>query len=454
MPRDFPPIAEPAIKLVRSVSNTEPTLYQFGGLPRLPDNVEWPCDESGTSLHFFAEIDLSAVPRSMEQADQILDFPNLPETGTMFVFLALDGERNLNGLYSCAVRYTPDTVDRLPETPCPHDLPSMTKGEVSPIVSRTAAKSNQFLEREFRSPENYLSFRAENPLWRNMERDSLSPQEMYERDLAYAQQLNALNIEYPLPAPPEPADPRLERVPDLAREWFEQGGYEWTWSEVESWSADLVCEIYSFISDRICPSDLQRRMELYKLGKSIKLGAYRSTAFSWLQRRKLRPANEIDAKLQNLLFHACRQKGDVIPDAEKTDFLAFLSEIEGWKGDPTELRLKYTSERISKDDVRAVCVSVFENWAHAHLQVGEDRTPAVINFGEDDRAAQITQMFGLGYLMQNAAVEHEDKVLLLQITDVAGVKFSRIDGIYQIWIAHEALAAGHFEKAFGTMECT
>ena len=49
-------------------------------------------------------------------------------------------------------------------------------------------------------------------------------------------------------------------------------------------------------------------------------------------------------------------------------------------------------------------------------------------------------MFGAGYLIQHAAVEHEDKVLLFQISDACGVIFE--DGIVQIWITHEDLAAG------------
>ncbi len=74
------------------------------------------------------------------------------------------------------------------------------------------------------------------------------------------------------------------------------------------------------------------------------------------------------------------------------------------------------------------------------------------NFGDSSRVP--IQMFGAGYLMQHAAVEHADKVLLFQLSEGFGLPVKLHHGILQVWIAPEDLAAGRFDTAFSTAECT
>ena len=59
-------------------------------------------------------------------------------------------------------------------------------------------------------------------------------------------------------------------------------------------------------------------------------------------------------------------------------------------------------------------------------------------------------MFGFGECWQHATRDHHSDVLLMQIESVGGVIVN--DGIVQVWISHEDLAAGRFEKTFTTME--
>ena len=66
------------------------------------------------------------------------------------------------------------------------------------------------------------------------------------------------------------------------------------------------------------------------------------------------------------------------------------------------------------------------------------------------------QMFGYGYNLQNAAVEHIDDVLLLQLGDAFGtaIDFSGQGAVLQLWVSPEDLAAGRFYAVTATLECT
>ncbi|NNE87532.1 MAG: DUF1963 domain-containing protein [Silicimonas sp.] len=62
------------------------------------------------------------------------------------------------------------------------------------------------------------------------------------------------------------------------------------------------------------------------------------------------------------------------------------------------------------------------------------------------------QMVGLGYVIQSAPIDHEDKVLLLQVSNACGVNFGGYDMILQEWITYEDLAAGRFDRTISTLD--
>jgi hypothetical protein len=76
-------IRMPAIWFRRRVGGR--SLSKLGGLPTLPFGVEWPRQrQSGTPLHFLAQIDLSQLPRTpLESAPQA---PVFPAYGILFFF--------------------------------------------------------------------------------------------------------------------------------------------------------------------------------------------------------------------------------------------------------------------------------------------------------------------------------------------------------------------------------
>jgi uncharacterized protein YwqG len=87
-------VAKPAIGLTRiyPISNAKNQRSHIGGLPDLPDGMEWPRATDPASencpLHFMAQVDLAELPWR---------HPSLPAAGTLLFFAHFDGEMTWSG---------------------------------------------------------------------------------------------------------------------------------------------------------------------------------------------------------------------------------------------------------------------------------------------------------------------------------------------------------------------
>lgn len=167
----------------------------------------------------------------------------------------------------------------------------------------------------------------------------------------------------------------------------------------------------------------------------------------------------IDVQLCRWMGYARRMHRTAAPmgHEDKAAFVALLALIDrkARAGGSVNLRVLtlFREHRVRNYYVEQVMTDAFKEVARTlqHLHPERSLEPKH-DFGDADRAARVVQMFGAGYLMQHAAIEHEDKVLLFQISDACGIEFA--DGILQIWITHEDLAAGLFDRAVATFEMT
>ena len=106
--------------LMRPIPSTmatddEPVI--IGGLPRLPDDMDWPRQKDGTPTHFFAEFDLSRLKFHQNEHRT----PDFPDEGTLFVFIPL-GDRGFHTDYTAQVLYTAASTSDLPERRPPPDI--------------------------------------------------------------------------------------------------------------------------------------------------------------------------------------------------------------------------------------------------------------------------------------------------------------------------------------------
>ena len=462
MPRNPPPLAQPAITIAHEYLTevSEPQPIIFGGAPQLPAAIDWPEAPSGI-LHFFAQIDLASLPRSMEQAGQTFEMPAFPESGTLFFFLPLFGDEIFQT--GAEVLFVPDGVKGVPERLPPEDIPGIDDDYY--VDMEHVMPCETMLNRQFGSLSTYLSYRAENPLWRNMERPH-NPQEVYERDLAYAAQMQSLGIEIDvrLPAPEAVNEPIFQDIPGWFQGSFERGVFQWTWDYIFEFSKrahakcyDLPVEVIEEYNDQLSPR-YQRYVDKMKRRKAEILAETPVGKSSWWQKFAggHAPSTDIrtDVQFKRWMHYARQSWHSPMSEEDKRNFVAMLTKIEREADADTEANLAVLA-RVGHDyeawDVYRICKNVFKEIAHerSDLHPGRHAEPQ-FNFGDTD--TRQLQMFGLGYMIQSAPIEHEDKVLLLQVNNACGVNFGGSDMILQVWITHEDLAAGRFDRTISTLD--
>ena len=67
-------------------SNDLSGFSHLGGMPSLPEGMEWPRDANGAALHFLAQIDLSTLPASGIVDFQGKPLPEFPREGALYFF--------------------------------------------------------------------------------------------------------------------------------------------------------------------------------------------------------------------------------------------------------------------------------------------------------------------------------------------------------------------------------
>jgi hypothetical protein len=462
MPRNPPPIAQPAITISHSYESAGPAPILFGGNPQLPEDVSWP-RENGFPLHFFAQIDLGALPREMEQADQIFSMPDFPKSGTLFVFLPLYADAIFGG--QATVIYANADVSSLPEREPPEDTPQMDPEYYMDMDH--VVPGGTIIKRQYGSLKTYLSYRAENPLWRNMERPH-SPQEVYERDLAYANQLKSLGIDYeaPLPDPEAVSEETFEKIPFWFQGSFQRGVFQWNWVYIFEFAKrafagclELPVQVIEEHND-VLPPRYQRFVDKMKRQRREVLNEPLDGKSNWWQRfaGDHAPSTDIrlDVQFKRWMHYARQMHPAPMSDEDKWAFVKLLQKIddEADEGKPLSLAsLARVGHDLEVWDVYSICKEAFKDIAHSRKDLHPGRlAEPTWNFGDTD--SRQLQMFGLGYLLQSAAVDHEDKVLLLQISDACGVNFGSFDMLVQLWIPPDDLAAGRFDRVITTLEMT
>ncbi|MBT0958970.1 DUF1963 domain-containing protein [Alphaproteobacteria bacterium KMM 3653] len=97
---------------------------RMGGLPQLPDHIEWPELTDEDAYHFYAQIDFATLPRELRCGGITYDLPAFPKSGSLFVFLPLGGEDHVH--YEPMLIFTDDPVGSRPLRSAPENTPLLT----------------------------------------------------------------------------------------------------------------------------------------------------------------------------------------------------------------------------------------------------------------------------------------------------------------------------------------
>lgn len=144
---------KPAL-LLKYFDDTEdtPAAPSFlGGLPQLPPNEPWPTNAAGTPLHHLMQMDCAALVRNFDLGGKNWSLPDLPQTGTFFLFAQLN-EYDIwqDPENSVRVVYTAETATQFPERVPPVDL--------KPLHAESCQSRNFYSVNSYSVRENKLAF--------------------------------------------------------------------------------------------------------------------------------------------------------------------------------------------------------------------------------------------------------------------------------------------------------
>lgn len=469
LPRDLAPIALPAIKLATQFKPGngfwEPLM--FGGAPNLPDGLDWPRMADGRPLHFFAQIDLGTLPRGMTLADKDLGLPEFPKTGTLFYFLPLAGTDMYDG--GAVVLYSAQDVRQLPERAPPADTPALDAGSHVAVLSAVSA-CGTMLKRQYGTYAIALSSRDDKPDWQEGDAGLPQPQRP-KRDLAYQKQLHKRGLPYhhSAPLPMAEIDPLFADIPASFQDYFERGRFQWTWDYIFEFGKQAYrecCELpvreLMFMCDDGADAKNARHLRERMLDKLDDLDAevIEGPSKGWEKFKANRaPGLQMrdDVRFARWMSYARHQArtGAVVNEGDKRKFIDMLAHVgqEATANEKAHLRIlaRVAHHDFRKRDVHRACINAFQtiavNRTDLHPTAGQRPKSPV-----EQNDALPTQIFGAGALMQRAALDHEDKVLLMQVSQAAGADYARYDMLMQIWITPEDLAMGTFDKITTTLE--
>lgn len=444
---------------------------RLGGHPNLPDGLEWP-HVNGTPFHFFAQIDLGLLPRENGSETSM---PEMPSHGTIFVFLCL--EYCMSDV-DPVILYTDHSLDGVPERMPPENTAHLLNNdlELSGMVHEDGVS------------EAGTSFRVQNvdvlpfnsypsgwPIWGDWDG----------RQEAELEQLLGRLPSLPDPhLPPEGIDaPWMSALPERYQKNRMLAKATLNWEDLFDWAKESYMELLSLLRgaakengpQNINPSARPYVEELDALWEQANWTHHKYHFWLLYFQVFLSPGADypIDYRFRHFMEIAqgCRGK---VPKRVRQNFIQVIQDLEQAAQKDEMLALQpidlpeYAHIR-AKDlaDAVANALRVLQpqrtgpvprralpkNWDE--YVVHKTTLPDVVERGFRGAGMGIIplQMFGYGYLLQDAAWKHRDDVLLLQIGDGFGTPLTTVE-LIQVWISPANLTAGRFDKIYATWEAT
>ena len=492
---DLPREAALLIRPLPGVMLTGDEPIAFGGKPQLPPYLDWPRENRGEPEHFFAQIDLDRLRCAAGQHA----IPELPETGTIFVFLPLTND----GLYdslAASVLYADEDVAGLPKRDPPEDLADLLEYKQSYIHPDGTTDGGQLLVRQWAEVIPFQSERAVNPLAVNMAEaagEIVSPwkdaQQRHEHGLA-----NALAGARPFPPPPEHVDGMEDltnRIPSqfTRRNWmFKPQHLDWEF--IFDWAKEFYRLCYSLSvkhfremqqagnTQWMVPRFIRRyerkrkdlNKRLYGTGQRPIFWTFEDPIavkedFDWQAKRWLalsqfetgHPSPHLLNAFVDMLVEVRRHYDET--DDEGYHLLTRIGMLDnlikghdkhaGWTLTEAQAAFRKASENAAaREEARFNAMPQDTRWDSRVIQSQPEPPSDGHRF---NLGTMPLQMFGLGFEIQSAVSDHARDVLLLQIGDSFGLPLEiGPDMILQLWINPDDLAEGRFDRIEMTLDGT
>lgn len=404
----------------------------FGGLPGLPDHIEWPRTADHLPLHFLAQIDCSDLPRPSP----------LPDRGVLFFFGRDDCEQvwdhDRPAQDDCRVIHAPDASAATPLRAAPADLP--------PIADEYGLRCvRDFLLDGEPGPNVHFKWAVQPlpmPSWPQVDalpQNALKPKFDLKRLFGRGEKPSALG---------DLASLRPAAEIDYITAW-------------EARRIQAFCAVTGEIADAETPDfEASRAIAAALWGSDAAADAFpcrwqdvalfaRQLVGQRGSGRTLPPTARDGG--QNWLVAAQGQPGDgEVPDAERAAFRAWVA---GWQAPHLAGSLHgLAADLVIKASVQGLRMDVAAGLTPAETTAALLR-PWFRPFGGlDDTEVQFSQMLGHAASTQTPRLVDDPAICLLQLASQApnGWMFGDM-GECTFWIRPDDLARGDFSKAWATI---
>ena len=420
------------------VPRSYPARSFFGGLPKLPAELDWPrayvtsVDEPElVALTFLAQIDLAELP----------DFdarPYLPPTGTLYLFCSsvFVGE----GTPPCQVLFHSGRADGLPEREPPADLMPLAGKDGDYQIKWLDPATDFYSKVEFKYPMSFVPFQdfgfKDDPVGGALLMESLcealGPGERRQDDPLthrtapiWEKFIRLLARLFPRIRTPRPLS-----ADGVAAD----KGWPFNWLMITL----VTRSVLSHVLD-----DLERSEETL-------LRDIEASANGWLVRgARMPPLEKVDAKTKSAFrawWSEVVQRYDKIEARLSTYTFQFPRDLD----DVIDHVIRYTAAH----DERALAYvprKYVENLKRKNHWIAPDPRDGRYRFF----STSIHQIGGYGSSWQNAPTEHCDDVLLLQVQgDAAFLGWHENTGcVLHFWIDRDAMSELDFSGVEATLEC-
>jgi uncharacterized protein YwqG len=416
--------ALPAVLVRRSdlpVPLPHPARSFFGGLPRLPPQLDWPtaevkaCDTPETvALTFVAQIDLADVPGR--------HWSPLPAQGTLFFFCSsvFVGE----GHPPCRVLYSPAGGDAYPDRAPPANLMPLAGTDGDYQVKWLDPNLDFHAKVEFKYPLSFRPFR-----------DFYFHEDAAGGELMIEELCKVLG-------PGEPQQRELWQF-RTAADFDKDEDWPFNWLLI----THVVRSILARVLRDLTPGSHYKPLPVEA---AVELKRLRAGAVGWLERcRVLNPEENVDPETKD----AFRAWWSDVADAYKKmdrQVSTYSTRIASDLGDAINHTIRCMASRDvgAYDDAPLSYVSNLARQNHW-------KTPDASDGKYRRFSTALHQMLGYGSGPQGATEEHFEDILLLQVQgDLAFMNWhSSIGGVLHFWISPEALAQRDFSQVVATFEC-
>jgi uncharacterized protein YwqG len=394
----------------------------FGGLPKLPPEVDWPqadvtaADEPETvALTFIAQIDLSELPDFGEKS-------LFPPTGTLYFFCSSVFEDE--GRPPCRVFYYAGNADRLPERAPPPDL--------MPLAGKGGGYQVQWLDPatdfhskvEFKYPVYFLPFRDFG----------------FQNDPVGGERLVESLCEALGPGVPKQNDLLMHRTADG---FATDEDWPFNWGLITLVIRSVLC----LVRDDLEPSPW-RRTPLSDEAQAV-LRDIEANAHGWMARSaRMPPLENVDGDTKSA-FRAWWADVVLTYGRMQAQVSAYPSTFARDLGDVINHAVRYAT---AQDE--AALAAIPRKYVANLEQQNHWKTPDAKEGQRRFFSTPVHQISGYGSSWQDAPVEHCDDVLLLQIQgDLAFFNWHANTGcVLHFWIDPDALSERNFSAVEATLE--